>query len=304
MARTVRTSTPGSSSRPHRVTGGCAGTSRFNISVQTIVLLLIALGALAVFVRLFEPRFAFLPAAGERETPRDFGVEYEALSFATGDGVRLQAWALAHPAPRARIVYFHGNGGNLSVWAPILTGIARQGYAVLAFDYRGYGLSTGRPTESGLYRDVDAVIERFWSGSQPTVPVLYWGRSLGVAMAAYAATRRAPDGLILESGFPDVWSLVRSVPPLLLFAPFSTYRFPSAGFLQRVTAPVLVVHGDADRVIPIAQGRALFSRITGPKQFVTIRGGDHNDLAPPDPRAYWEAVRAFIAGLPARTNPG
>jgi fermentation-respiration switch protein FrsA (DUF1100 family) len=268
-----------------------------NIPLESIARVFIALAVVALLVRVFESRFAFFPSAGETVTPREFGVEYEALSVTARDGPRLQAWALQHPAPRALVVYFHGNGGNLSVWAPILTGIASQGYSVLAFDYRGYGLSTGRPTESGLYRDVDAVVERFWSGSQPSDPVVYWGRSLGVAMAAYAATRRAPDGLILESGFPDVWSLVRSVPPLMLFAPFSTYRFPSAGFLEHVTAPVLVLHGDNDRIIPIAQGRALFRRITGPKQFVTIHGGDHNDLAPPDPRAYWEAVSAFIASL-------
>jgi uncharacterized protein len=87
---------------------------------------------------------------------------------------------------RARILYCHGNGGNLSIWALILTGIARRGLSVFAADYRGYGLSTGRPTEQGLYRDVDAVVERFWRDITTDVPVVYWGRSLGGAMAAYA----------------------------------------------------------------------------------------------------------------------
>ncbi len=116
--------------------------------------------------------------------------------------------------------YFHGNGGNLSIWAPILAGIARQGYAVTAFDYRGYGNSTGRPSERGLYRDVDAIVERFWSEPRPAGPVVYWGRSLGRAMAAYAATVRAPDGLIRESTSPDVRSLVRTQPLLALLAVF------------------------------------------------------------------------------------
>src|ERR1019366_2383537 len=167
--------------------------------------------------RLLTVKFAvaLFPALGETVTPREFGVDYTPLSIATRDGERLRAWALIHPAPRAQVVYFHGNGGNLSVWAPILAVIARHGYSVLAVDYRGYGVSTGRPSERGLYRDVDAVLEQFW-GSTPRRPVMYWGRSLGTVMAAYAATVRTPDGLILESGFSDARSLVRTS-PLLAF---------------------------------------------------------------------------------------
>jgi hypothetical protein len=259
--------------------------------------LIAALLLLAVLVRVLEPKLAFYPEAGETLTPRDFGVEYEWLSITTRDGERLRAWSLPHPVPRAEIIYFHGNGGNLSVWAPILTGIARQGVSVLAVDYRGYGASTGRPTERGLYGDVEAMVERFWSRPKVAAPVIYWGRSLGAVMAAYAATIRTPDGVILESGFADARSLVRSSPLLALLALFSTYRFPCAEFLQAVRAPVLVMHGDNDQVIPIAQGRMLFERITGPKEFFTIRGGDHNDLTPRDPDTYWQVVGRFISAL-------
>ncbi len=253
----------------------------------------------ALLARLIEPRVAFFPTRGESATPRDFGVAFEPVTVGTRDGEQLRAWSLASPTPRARVLYFHGNGGNLSVWAPILSGVARRDYSVLGFDYRGYGLSTGRPTEQGLYRDVDAVVERFWQGSAEGTPVVYWGRSLGVAMAAYAATVRAPDGLILESGFPDAQALVRTSPVLAPLALFSSYRFPSTEFLHRLGAPVpvLVVHGDDDRVISIAQGRALFDAIAGPKQFHVIRGGDHNDAVPPDPETYWAAVDRFVESL-------
>ncbi|HEU4994464.1 MAG TPA: alpha/beta fold hydrolase, partial [Gemmatimonadaceae bacterium] len=156
--------------------------------------------SLAAFVRLFEPRFAFFPSTGESVTPRDYGVDYQPLTVETRDGQKLRGWRLRGPEVRARILYFHGNGGNLSVWAPIVTGIARRGFSVFAFDYRGYGLSTGRPTEQGLYRDVDAIIDQFWaSPADDGAPVVYWGRSLGVAMATYAATIRKPDGVILEA---------------------------------------------------------------------------------------------------------
>lgn len=262
-----------------------------------IGLLVLAVG-LAGLVRLAEPRFAFFPLAGETVTPRDLGVPYDALTIPTRDGERLHAWALAANTARARVVYFHGNGGNLSVWAPILANLARRGYAVLAFDYRGYGQSTGRPGERGLYRDADAVLEHVWRDHDPRTPTVYWGRSLGTAVAAYAAGVRAPDGLILEAGFPDARTLVRSSPLLALLALFSTYRFPTIEFLRDVRAPVLVMHGDDDHVISFGLGRELFERIAGPKQFVTVHGGDHNDVTPPDASAYWREVDAFISRLP------
>jgi fermentation-respiration switch protein FrsA (DUF1100 family) len=266
--------------------------------IMKLVLGLIAFAAIIVVViRLTESSFAFFPLAGETTTPNDFGILHQTLSIATADGEQLAAWAMAHEAPHAQIVYFHGNGGNLSIWTPILAGIARQGYAVLAFDYRGYGKSTGRPSERGLYRDVDAVVKRFWEVPRQDVPVVYWGRSLGATMAAYAATVRAPDGLILESAFPDVRTLVGSSPVMSVLSRFSTLRFSTAEFMQRVSVPVLMMHGDRDRVIPFGQGQALFERVPGPKRFFTILGGDHNDTAPPDSHAYWEAVDGFVAGL-------
>lgn len=259
-----------------------------------LIALAAALVALTGFVRWVEPRLAFFPFAGEAETPRDFGISYEALTIDTKDGERLRAWLMAAPAPRARIVYFHGNGGNLSNWSPILAGIVRHGYSVLAVDYRGYGVSTGRPTERGVYQDVEAVVARAWPEADPHVPLIYWGRSLGGAMAAYAATVRKPDAVIIEAGFPDARAAVRGSLPLAVLALFSSYRFPAADFMNRANAPVLLLHGDRDSVIPIELGRELFQRIQGSKEFVVIPGGDHNDTVPQDAQAYWSAIDRFI----------
>jgi fermentation-respiration switch protein FrsA (DUF1100 family) len=272
--------------------------------MQVLIPIVVALVALTVLVRWLEPRLAFFPFPGEAETPRDFGVPYEAITIDTKDGERLRAWLMTAPVPRARIVYFHGNGGNLSNWSPILTGIVRRGYSVLAIDYRGYGLSTGRPTERGVYLDVEAAIGRAWVGADPHIPLVYWGRSLGAAMAAYAATLRRPDGVILEAGFPDARSAVRGSPLLAVLSLLSSYRFPTAEFINRASTPVLSLHGDRDSVIPIELGRELYERIQGPKEFVVITGGDHNDAVAPDAQAYWSAVDRFIGGLRARTGPG
>ena len=262
-----------------------------------LIALAVTLVALTVFVRWVEPRLAFFPFQGEAETPRDFGVAFEPLTIETADGERLRAWLMPAPAPRARVLYFHGNGGNLSNWSPILAGIVRRGYAVIAVDYRGYGLSTGRPTEQGIYRDVEALVARAWPGTDPQVPLVYWGRSLGCVMAAYGATVRKPDGVILEAGFPDARSVTRGSPALAVLSIFSSYRFPAADFVNAAKVPVLQLHGDRDSVIPFTLGRELFGRIEGRKEFVVIPGGDHNDAVPPDPQAYWNAIDRFATAL-------
>jgi fermentation-respiration switch protein FrsA (DUF1100 family) len=265
--------------------------------VWTLGGLVAGVAVLVLLVRWLEPRMAFFPFRGESETPRTFGLEYESASVTTADGEILRAWRMPASAPRAQIVYFHGNGGNLSMWAPILAGLGRRGFSVFAFDYRGYGLSSGQPSERGLYRDVDAVVTQAAPGTEPREPLIYWGRSLGGTMAAYAATVRRPNGIIVEAGFPDARTLVRSSPPLAFLALFSSYRFPTLEYLNRAHVPVLVMHGNRDTVVSFALGRQLFDGITGEKTFVTIAGGDHNDTFPPDPAAYWRAIEEFVAAL-------
>ena len=261
-------------------------------------LIVLGLAALKVLVLWAEPRMAFFPFRGEDETPMRYGIRFEAITVNTADGERLRAWWIPAERPRAHVVYFHGNGGNLSMWTPVLVGLHRQRFSVLAVDYRGYGLSTGRPSERGLYRDVEATLACFdQSYRRPRVPTIYWGRSLGTAMASYAASRQAPDGIVLESGFPGARSLLRSYPVLWAFSWFASYRFPTAEWMRGVAAPALVIHGTNDSIVPYAQGRTLFEEIAGPKRFYAIQGGDHNDPVPLNAEAYWKAVDEFIASL-------
>lgn len=257
-----------------------------------------------LLVRWAEPRLAFFPTTGELETPRDFGVPFDALTIDTTDGERLRAWVMRAPTPRGNVVYFHGNGANLSNWSPILTGIVKRGYSVVAFDYRGYGTSTGHPTERGLYRDVDAVVKHASTARSPSIPTIYWGRSLGAAMAAYAATVQPPDGIILESGFANARAAVRGSAILVALSFFSSYRFPTVEFVNRARRPVLVMHGNRDSVIPFARGHELFEALTVPKEFVEIEGGDHNDDVPRNAERYWSAVDRFTAGLAHRSRVG
>lgn len=263
-----------------------------------VIVTLMTVAMLAVLVRLFESRLAFFPFAGEDVTPRAFGIEYTPLTIETADGERLRAWHLPRDNPRARVIYFHGNGGNLSVWADVYVGLWEQGFDITAVDYRGYGASTGRPSEQGLYRDVEATIAAAPNRSAPPdAPLVYWGRSLGTPMAAYAASRRPPDGIVLEAGFPSARNVLQSHPLMWVMSWASSYRFPTAEWMAGVQRPTLVLHGERDEVVPFRSGQKLFELLPEPKTFVAIPGGGHNESVPRQSELYWRAIHDFVSRL-------
>jgi uncharacterized protein len=255
---------------------------------------------LKVLVVVIEPRLVFFPYRGEDRTPADFGIRHTTIRIATTDGEQLAAWVLEPEQPIADVVYFHGNGGNLSVWLPVLAGLSQKGLRVLAVDYRGYGLSSGKPSERGLYRDAEAVVryaarQRQESGARR--PLIFWGRSLGGPVAASATRVVLPDGLILESTFPEKAAVVRSNPLLRVLNVMSGYRFPTVDLLADFSRPVLVIHGTGDSVIPHPLGVDLYERLRAPKQLLELPGADHNDLIAPENEAYWTRVRQFVEDL-------
>ena len=266
---------------------------------RAAVLVAVLVGGLVLkaLVGALEPRFVFFPYRGENQTPAKLGLRYQPVTLTTKDGERLVAWQLEPERPVADIVYFHGNGGNLSVWLPVFAALHRLNYRVLAVDYRGYGLSTGSPSEAGVYLDAEATARHAEATRAADRPLVFWGRSLGGAIAASATRAVVPDGLILESAFPDKASVIRAQPILRVLNVFGSYRFATADLLRDFTRPVLVVHGDRDSIIPFALGRELFGRLAEPKQFVTVSGGDHNDFFDENRRDYWDPIVHFIAGL-------
>lgn len=255
--------------------------------------------ALKLLVLWLEPRMAFFPMGGVQETPASVGLAYEDLTIETADGQRLHGWWLRHPRPRGDVVFWHGNGGNLSLWLDVIADFRRRGFSVLAVDYRGYGASSGAPTEQGVYGDADAVVAEFHRRMRsPEVPVLYWGRSLGSALAAYAAAARPPDALVLESPFPDARSVLRGNPVFWLLSFLSSYRFPTSRFLESYDGPLLVIHGDADSIVRPELGRRVYAMApTSRKVFVSLPGIDHNDPYFETSAEYWPAVDEFLGSV-------
>lgn len=267
----------------------------------TRVLLRVAVGAVVLkgLVAVLEPRLVFLPYKGEDATPAAYGLPYERVDLTTSDGERVVAWQLEPRNPIADVVYFHGNGGNLSLWLPVFVVLHQFNLRVLALDYRGYGMSSGTPTEDGVYRDAEAAVRHAQRERGPVAgrPLVYWGRSLGGPIAASATGVVTPDGLILEGSFADKAAVIRTNPVLRALNVFASYRFPTVELLEHFSNPVLVMHGNRDSVVPFAVGRDLYDRLSGPKQFVTVPGGDHNDFHDSGQETYWAPVLAFIAGL-------
>ena len=258
-------------------------------------LALVFIAALWVLVLWLQPRMAFFPTRGVQETPQNLGLTYTDVTITTSDGVTLHGWWMEHPSPRGQVIYWHGNGGNLSLWLDVFADIRRRGFSVLAVDYRGYGRSGGSPTEKGIYRDAEAAIAHYTMHlRRDRTPTIYWGRSLGSVVASYAAAKSPPDALILESAFPDARSLFAGNPLMLGLSLFSTYRFPTTKHLESYRGPLLVVHGDADTLIPFPAGQKVFERAATPqKVFLTLKGVTHNENYAGHPE-YWTALDRFL----------
>jgi fermentation-respiration switch protein FrsA (DUF1100 family) len=216
-------------------------------------------------------------------------------AIATPDGVKLHAWLFAADDPEAPLlVQFHGNAGNLSYRADVAEELARRGVSVLLFDYRGYGRSEGSPSEESLYVDGLAVYD--YARDRLGIPsgrIAVWGESLGGPYAADVAANRPVRCAVMEATFPSAASVANETykVPIGVFLGGS---LPTLRALNRARVPVLVVHGDADTIIPFACGRALHAGLAGPKELFVVRGADHNDIPIVGGNAYLDKVARFV----------
>jgi hypothetical protein len=246
-------------------------------------LLVIALGAIAftyvaVCAAIFfaQAKLIYFPSREYRCTPNDFGLPYLEARLTTEDGVNVVAWYLPCPAARATVLVCHGNAENLADLLPSVKSFHRLSLNVLAFDYRGYGHSTGAPTESGTYRDADAawryLIE---TRHEPPQNIVVFGRSLGGAVAIDLASRHPPGALVVECTFTSLVDIGQREYPLLPVSLLCRYRYDSVAKVPRIPCPKLFLHGTSDELIPIANARRLFAAAAEPKEFIETPGG-HN----------------------------
>jgi fermentation-respiration switch protein FrsA (DUF1100 family) len=223
------------------------------------------------------------------------GLAVEDAWFSARDGTRLHGWYVPHPQPRAVVLFCHGNGGNVALWADVLRILHdRMGVTAMGFDYRGYGRSEGTPSEAGVLADARAA--RTWLAQRTGIAenqVVLMGRSLGGAVAVDLAVDGA-RGLVLESTFISMPEVGHATMPWLPVRLLMQTQFNSLAKIGSYHGPLLQSHGTSDRLIPYAMGRQLFAAANEPKVFIAIPGGEHND---PQTDAYYAALFAFLGRL-------
>ena len=259
---------------------------------------LVYVGVLGTLV-LFEKRFVYVPQATLDLTPKELGMSFEDVWLTADDGVRIHGWWLPSPSSaRQTLLYCHGNAGNVSHRLDrVLYLQARLGFNVLLFDYRGYGLSAGSPDEEGTYRDARAAYRhlRDVRGAAAENLVLF-GESLGCAVALQLASEVSSKALVLEAPFTSIRDMVRALFPVLPLAPFVRTRYDNLAKIQRITVPLLIVHGERDGTVPFEQGRRLFEAAPEPKRFFSVPTAGHNDVYLVGGGAYWKTWREFLDG--------
>ena len=246
--------------------------------LSLLTILALAYGGIAVLLFLFQDKLAYYPQIGReiQTTPREHGLDYEALTLATPDGEQLDAWFV--PARgQAVVLILHGNAGNISHRMDSIAMFHRLGYGVLIFDYRGYGRSSGKPSEQGLYQDALTAWNHLTRqrGIAPTRIILF-GESLGGAVATWLAARERPSALVLSSVFTSAPELATDLYPWLPAKWLVRMRYDTRSTLAQVTCPVLIAHSPDDEIIPFHHGQRLFSAAAAPKVFLPLTGG-HND---------------------------
>lgn len=251
-------------------------------TLKTVIWMLARIGVaayigLCLLLYFRQGHMVYYPCADITLSPGDGGLAYEDIVCFAADGERIAGWYVPAPEAKGTVLLFHGNAGNIGHRLHIMGLFRSLGWDVCIIDYRGYGSSTGQPTEAGTYRDARAawtylVQER---GLRPDQIVLH-GRSLGGAVAAALAAEVHPAGLILEATFTSMPDLGQKLYPYLPVRWLCRFKYDTLARLPSVRCPVLVAHSRQDDMIPFRQGERLFAAAREPKTFVAQEGG-HND---------------------------
>mgnify|MGYP001825542246 CR=1 FL=1 len=271
--------------------------------MRVLVVLVVGLAlvylAMGVLLYLFQGSMVFLanlPGRALDATPSEAGLSYEDVRIDTRDGERLHGWFVPAAEARGTLLFFHGNAGNISHRLESITIFTRLGLDVLIIDYRGYGQSTGKPSEAGTYRDARATWDFLVNGRglEPGRIVIF-GRSLGGAVGAWLASQLAaneqPAAVIIESSFSSGADMARRLYPVYPARLLTRLKYPVVDYAGRIACPVLVVHSRDDEIIPFSMGQAIYTAARQPKAFIELRG-DHN-------AGFWISREEYAAGLAA-----
>lgn len=259
------------------------------------VFVFILIGALVLngWFYFLQPGMLFYPYKQLDGLPSDWGIAYENVELVTADNVRIHGWYIPNKSSNRVLLFFHGNGGNISHRGDSLKIFHQLGLNVLIIDYRGYGLSEGELSEKGIYKDAMSswhfLLDRGFKESD----IIIFGRSLGGAVATQLATKVKPAALILESTFSSVRDMASRVMPLISSLVYLRFSFNSESKVKNISVPLLVMHSPDDEIIPFKLGQKVFAAANGPKYFYELSGG-HNEGFIESMPGYQKMLKTFI----------
>ena len=264
-------------------------------ALRLLASLAFILGTLALVIPYMLNSLLYFPFREIDYTPQEAGLAFDDVEIPTEDGQRLHGWWIpARVQSLGHVLLCHGNAGNVGNRVIHAKLLADAGLDVLLFDYRGYGRSTGKPDEPGTYRDARAARAALLRlPGTDAARLIYLGESLGGAVALALALEAPPRGLVLQSTFTSVRDMGRLHYPFIPSA-IVPDAYPSLSRIRSLAAPLLVLHGDRDDIVPVAQGKELCAAFAGPKEFVLATGCGHNDLPLERDGPFGERIAAFL----------
>lgn len=264
---------------------------------KLLIVIVFIIILLNVWIYIQQPGMIFYPDSSIVMTPRDWDMEYQDVQLKSKDGVNLHGWYLPVKNSKKLVLFFHGNAGNISHRGDSIKIFHELRLNVLIIDYRSYGKSEGKASESGLYEDAATA----WNYLQQTLgyspdDIIIFGRSLGGAIATELATKVNAGGLIVESSFSSIKQMSRIRLPFISRLVYSRYSFDTESKINQVRFPVLVIHSPDDEMIPYSFGEKIFNAANSPKYFYKMTGS-HNEGFQQSMPEYRQQLEIFIQSL-------
>ncbi len=265
-----------------------------NIFLLPILIIFILSGI--VFYQQLENIIIFYPDKALDDRPSNWDLSYRDIKFLTPDGQKLHGWFFPASGKPPVLLFCHGNAGNISHRIENIKFLVKRDISVFIFDYRGYGQSSGRPSEKGIYIDGIAAYD-YLTEIEKISPnrIVIFGRSIGSAVAIELALKRKVRCLIIESTFTSTKDMAKTIFPFFIVSPFLPHHYNNIIKIGYVSAPKLIIHGNNDKIVPFTMGEKLFAKATGPKTFLPLNGAGHNDTYIIGGEGYFDALVNFIS---------
>ena len=250
------------------------------LKVKRVLLGLIAAVLIIVTMLYFlQEKLIFLPSKLPANYSFSFDEPFEEFYLTADDGSKLNALHFKRKDPLGVILYFHGNAGDLSRWGEVVQYFVKLNYDVVIMDYRTYGKSTGSLSEAALLSDA-RLFYQYVVAQYKEEEIIVYGRSLGTAMASYLVSEHTPSLLVLETPFYSLLDVAQDRFPILPMSSLLKYQFKSYQYLQTAKCPIVIIHGDKDRVVAIQSSEKLYRSLKGKDaEYIVIKGGEHNNLS-------------------------